>query len=475
MSVAIAAATAAALYPTVIETASQVSRTIAGNAIKAQSDRTIYGNSLPEYTQPARLTPIVLIDKKVLVVDPKLTTALLQTLLSLYTGYYLMAVNMEMNVGEVKVMDILDKFSTNRDNVGVAATGMFANAFMSNAGFSKEEIDDELSNLPTYGLESDQKLIEHASKMSALYTYGLESNPYTGAGGGSTPVGPSGKIFKKNKDPNSIPPNNTPRNPTNTTGQNSNSTIGATTGNVAKTKKEEDDKRRDLTDTRRYDFDKEIHTIMDESNLAVGKIINVTINNGKSFVTIPVMATLIPKSIDSADFLDISRVNNIDGSVKGRYHQWRSGEIRFVKDYMLCLDLIEADKKALLADKTGSLLSIRKKHSAGIAKAAVTGKFSPNEVSAMVIISKQTASDLEYILKGSLKQLSVRQQYFNSNSTMMLVVVDVTMERFTIYQRGISDYADYTLDDIKGNASKSNGVSITDVLKAYSQGSMPNI
>jgi len=384
-------------------------------------------SSLPEYTASTRLAPIVLIDKRVLVTDPKLTTALLQTLLSVYCSYYLTAINLSMQVGNVKVMRLLDQFSTNRDLLTAASN---------NIAFTLEDIDDDSTVLPNYSLESG--------------TISDDGNVY--------------KYNKKYKKPNyggSIKYSNT------STTSNNNSNTSTTSNNNGAYQAGLDKAR---SSEKPYSVDKTIHNIIDESNLAVGKLLEVHLVQGNQSVTIPVHATLVPKSIEPEDFIDIAKANSVDKSASGRWHQWRAGEIRFIKDYLLTQDLIEADKKALLADKTGTLLSTRSKRTKGVFAALLSGYASPNAVSTMIIISKQTASDLELAIKGSLKNAHVRQQYFESNSTMMLVVVDVRMERFTIYQRGIADYKEHTLEDIKGNNSKTNGTDLEAILKAYQLG-----
>jgi len=223
------------------------------------------------------------------------------------------------------------------------------------------------------------------------------------------------------------------------------------------------------------DNDKTIHNIMDDSNLSVGKILDVKLVQGDQTITMPVSVVLNTKVIESDDFVSICKVNHQDKTFMGRWHKWRSGEISFIKDYLLCLDLIEADKKALLADKTHSLLSMRSKRYKGVMATLLSGYASPNAVSTMIIISKDTANKVEITMRGSFKSHTVREKYFDSNSTMMLVVVDTKMERFTIYQRGISDYSEYTLDDIKHNDKKPNGVDIDSVLKAYQLGNAANI
>lgn len=362
-------------YLTPLAMAQQVANTIS----------TMKNVSLPEYTKSTRLSPIVLVDKSVLMIDPKQLTSLLQTLLSIYSAYYLTAVNMTMNVGNVKVMRILDQFSTDRS---------LLNAAGNSAWLSAESIDSQATEFPNPTLNYS---LEHSFVL-----------PLTGS-------------------------------------------------------------------DRTTDNEKAIHNIIDDSNLSVGKVIDVKLSQGDQTVTMPVSVILNTKVIDSDDFVTICKANHQDKSFMGRWHQWRSGEISFIKDYLLCLDLVEADKNALLADKTHSLLAMRTKRYKGVLATLLSGYASPNAVSTMIIISKDTANKVELVLRGSFKSHTVRERYFDSNSTMMLVVLDTKMERFTIYQRGISEYAEYTLDDIKSNNKKPNGVDIDSVLKAYQLGNVANI
>jgi len=210
--------------------------------------------------------------------------------------------------------------------------------------------------------------------------------------------------------------------------------------------------------------------ITDAVNLAVGKLIEVKITSNGQTTIIPVKVTMYPKEITSSEFLAIQDMRNADRSVKGRYWQWRAGELRFWRDYVLTMDLIEKDRKALLADKTGTLLEVRNRESKGVMAMLRNRNPTPNRVAAFTIITKRTAKELEISLRGKLSKSTVREKFFRDNTMSMLVVVDVEMERFTIYQRGISDYGMYTLDDVKDNAKRANGSDINEIIKAYNSG-----
>ena len=345
----------------------------------ADAVRSAKVDTLAEYTSPTRLSPVVLIDKAVLSVDTELTRALLQTLLSIYTGHYLQAINISMNVGNIDVMRTLDKFSTDRD-------------ILSAAGVSGE----------VWSLEG---LVDVPSEIHTMPKWG---------------EGAKRSISLEAKNDN-------------------------------------------------------LTSIHDENNLAVGKIITVDFTADETTITVPISVSLTPKSIPSKDIIAITSNQNLDKSLSGRFHAWRSGEIRFLQDYLLCQDLIEADRKALKADSSGTLSSLRSKRTKNILASVISLSASPNAVSAMQIVSKETAREMEVALKGKLKSSRVRDKFWASNALAMLVVVDIAMERFTLYQRGIDDAGQYTLDDIKSNDKNGNGVDIDSVLKAYKLGEAPTL
>jgi len=134
------------------------------------------------------------------------------------------------------------------------------------------------------------------------------------------------------------------------------------------------------------------------------------------------------------------------------------------------MDLLEADKRALIADKTGTMLEDRRKFNKGLISAVISGDVSPNAVSRIIVVSQQTAKELEYTIGGQLNKAATRERYFASNYTASLVVVDMEMERFTIYEKGINDFSVYTFDDIKSYKDKTNTNNLEDAFKAAKLG-----
>lgn len=74
--------------------------------------RSARSDSLVEFTKPTRVEPIVLMDDRV--VNLSFTPDIMQSLTSIFSGYYLQAVALSVNVGRVDVIDLLDRVNPNR-------------------------------------------------------------------------------------------------------------------------------------------------------------------------------------------------------------------------------------------------------------------------------------------------------------------------------------------------------------------------
>lgn len=326
-------------------------------------------SSLPEYTSPTRLNPIVIIDNSLLMLaDDSLKNAV-QTVLSIFSAHYLQAIALTTKINDIKTIEILDQFSTDRSGT-ISATGGGYERFTGNNSFKLPSYDDVMP-----GLEAGDK-----------------------------------------------------------------------------------------TD----DLNKHV-------NLAIGRLLHVELGVGKEKVTIPVNVVVNPMVVDSKVLPNILANSDQDTSFIGRWHKWRAGEIDSFVDYIFALDLIEKDRKALLNDDSGVYKEARDRKVKGIISAVLSGRGSVNNASAMAIISKSTAEDLELALKGRLKSPRARDKYFKTTNSMLLMVMDPRKERIKIYQRGIAEVGDYTFSDIEKVNSRSDALDINSLLKAYKLGESPTL
>jgi len=99
------------------------------------------GNSLIEYTAPARAMPITQVDTRA--GQLPYIESVLHSMVSIYAGYYLQAWQLSLNVGNVDVIRTLDKLNPNRDPLSGVKGGRLG-------GFT---LQHDMSALP-FGVES---------------------------------------------------------------------------------------------------------------------------------------------------------------------------------------------------------------------------------------------------------------------------------------------------------------------------------
>lgn len=225
------------------------------------------------------------------------------------------------------------------------------------------------------------------------------------------------------------------------------------------------------------EFDKDTgEAINSISNLSVGKLLNVQImpkgETDKEIkpVRVPVSVRLMASVIPNATIVHLLASKNEDISLIERFHAWRSGRITFIKDLILCQDLIDEHKKALIGDDSGLVQEIYRRVTNSKKYGLLTKNPSLVSASNLFVISEQVARDIETKLGGKLTNARIRDKAFDNTYAMIIVVVDREWERVTFYTRGIAASTDLSVKEIK-NASKGKGADIGDLLKSLSMGS----
>lgn len=214
-------------------------------------------------------------------------------------------------------------------------------------------------------------------------------------------------------------------------------------------------------------------TAVEVSNLAVGKLINVDINVGDDkTVSVPISIRLATSRMKTDSILHILVLKKDDNTLVERYHAWRSGRIGLIKDLIFCQDLIDEHKKALMHDELGVYSEIVRRVNASKKYGILSNNPSLVSASNIFIISEAVAKELEIKIGGKLSNLRIRERVFENTYAMIIAVVDREWERVTFYHRGISQSTDVAVKDLKG-ASKDKGQDITDFMKAYSLGNAP--
>ena len=212
---------------------------------------------------------------------------------------------------------------------------------------------------------------------------------------------------------------------------------------------------------------------------AVGKVIEVEFNvrsesdsRGQS-ISMPVVVKLDNMIIPSEVIQGIVTSNKDEIRLGSRFQDAISGRIGFVKDFLLCSDLIKTQKKTMIKDPTGYYSQLLKRINNSRLYSALSGNISLAGISSIVVLSEEDEQEIQRQIGGKLTNQKTRDIVFDNTSAMMIMVVDKEWERVSMYIRDVDGFAQNSFDDFKVMASAGNN-NIADLLKAFSLSSPPS-
>ena len=218
----------------------------------------------------------------------------------------------------------------------------------------------------------------------------------------------------------------------------------------------------------------------DKLGSAVGKVIEVKFNvkhpddKGRgNDITMPIVVKLDNMVIPSEVINAIMTSNKEEITLGSRFKDAISGRIRFIKDFLLCSDLIKAQKKTMIKDPTGYYTQLLKRINNSRMYSALSGNISLAGVSSILVISDEDEKEIQRKIGGKLTNQSTRDIVFNNTSTMMIVVVDREWERVSIYIRDVDGFSQNSFDSFKPMASKDNN-NLVDLLKSFNLNNAPS-
>lgn len=362
---------------TALQTLAKVVSDVKNNVLGYYSD-----NSLSEATKLLRVEPLTIVSRDLASLD--YMPDVMQSMLSIFSAYYLQAVNMLTKVNDVHVLRMLDRLNPDRDET----------AFLLAAESSHP-------TMPTMCLENYKHQLPKGVIAASLEASGDTDN---------------------------------------------------------------------------------VKFINEQSNLSVGKILNVDICTGEAqgtdkdgkpnrpkTITIPISVRLATSLVASSTAVHLLALKAEDTSLVERYHAWRSGRIQFVRDLIWCQDLIDEMKRAMIGDESGTIQEIIRRVNNSKKFGMLTKNPSLVAASNIFIISESNAKELEQKLNGSLHNLKTRQKAFDGTYAMIIAVVDRNFNRVTIYTRGIEAPTDVNIRELKA-ANKGNGIDIADLLRNMNSG-----
>jgi len=397
-----------------------VAATVGLTALKNTTDlmRSARAGSLIEYTKPMRVEPIVLIDSDCMFHDG--LPDLMQSLQSIFAGYYLQAVAVSATIGNISVMGQLGKLNPNRDPLDAALDGAAAGAGLM-AGMSKLLATESYA----HGLPS----IKGGPVKYGLEALGLEATKAEA----EAEAARLNASLKKSNDKEA-----------------GKSAAGMSVGKDAG------------------------RAVAEVANLSVGKILSVEITDGNAKATIPVTIRLLANSIPSAALVHILSESDKEVDNGSRWHQWKAGRLATIKDMIFCQDLIEAHRKKLMNDKTGMYASIIDRKRKNQLSTVLSGNPSVATASNMVVLSDTTLAELELETNYQFKNFAQREKIFAETSLMIVAVIDKRWDRVTFYHRSIPETTTVSFRDMK-MAAKGNGPDVGEILKAYQLGNSPSL
>lgn len=219
------------------------------------------------------------------------------------------------------------------------------------------------------------------------------------------------------------------------------------------------------------------HSVKSEMPIASGRQIEVKFQAGEGQDPITVMLNvkfnprLVPESV--MEYV-ISANFNLD--IAKRWLQMRSGEIRFIQDFLLNIDKLNRRAKALKEDRGGVLQDIFSHQNVSklrtLLKAAIGRHKSYNLANSVLMIDDFTANKFGKKSGLNLDNVRDRNRFFQSTYNLFIVLIDSRYSRVTIYTNGIDQSASFSFNEMKSAAS-SDKMSLSEIMEYMSKNQTP--
>lgn len=363
--------------------------------------------SLSDVTKLTRVEPLTILSKDL--INLEYMPDVQQSLLSLFSAYYLQAVSVLTTINNVEVVRVLDRLNPNRDE-----TGWLLQASLESVSIKQMAMESYEYALPgTTGLALEEK-DNNADQIAILSNLSV------------------GKLLNVQIGFRSDVSETV-----------TNQTIG---GNSTKVNGKPIVKDKEWSTSKK------------------------TIDDKPQSVTIPVQVRLMASVIPNATITRLLALKTEDNGIVERYHAWRAGRISFIKDLIFCQDMIDEYKKSMIQDETDTLQEILRRVNNAKKFGLLTKNPSLVSASNLFVISEQVAREIEQKLGGKLSSKRIRDKAFENTYAMIIAVVDREWERVTFYTRGMAASTDLSIKEIK-NSSKGKGPDVLDIFRSLSLGS----
>lgn len=468
----------------------------AGTAAMAEAKKQLansngVGSDLVRFTQSARVEPILLMDKNA--VNVPFIQDVVHTAFNMFTGYWLLAVSLDAKINGISVGRRLDKFATDR-SLGDATMTMIS-----------ESLESYKASLEGFGLPFIEEILqeEEVASMEAVNGQDMAAAATAAA------------ILDEEEDmtPQERKAADVERarmqKKADEAAAEARREVQAAEERARRAQEKADDRAQRIADEELRNAQRkadelesyarrkadELERIENErkeraktggtgvtnaakyvekiTNLAVGNVIDVSIKEDGKEAIVPVTIRLRVAGMPSDVMVQTLAVGGKDVTFRSRWRAWRAGEIGFWSDFVLAMDRVDAHRAAMMKDETGYYKAVYGRATNNQMTAAIL-KDGPSlsTASSIIVMTEQTAKDLERRISGELKNFKTRQGIFGHTYSMLMIIVDPDWESVTIYTRGIEMPTKLTARDIK-TAGKSDSKELMEILKSYQLGRAP--
>lgn len=207
-------------------------------------------------------------------------------------------------------------------------------------------------------------------------------------------------------------------------------------------------------------------------NLSVGIMLELKLESKGHKAVIPVQVRLNVAPVSNKVIADIVSLTVKPDTAKERLYEFKSGMLN-IWDMAVCQDLIDKERSVMLNDQSGIFKEIMKRKRKGLWSTIFSLGTRPSvaKASNIMIVSDQTASQIEQIIGGKLSNPRIRAKLFQETLLMLLFVVDTRFEMVTVYHRTIDQATELPLKSLKNSSNKTPDV--MEILKSYQQQQAP--
>ena len=446
-----------------LSAAKVASTAMAANVAKmaAANYHDISAKSLSQYSTEMQLRPVIAIEKEIQN-DEKMGT-LVHTAISNFAGYYVVALSIDNTINGVSVGKILSKYSPTRDAAAeIAKFGfdtMVQVANQSNNSYV-QKATNAIEGISLSHEKAAYQLPVSFPKLGEVYQSGVTELSTEGIGEwlGSVVEEISGRTKEAVGRGDASIKDNIQREDTLRT-EYSRDGQGNTSVN-----------RHDVVTDTGNDVRRDINALQ---NLAVGRLLNVSISRDKATATVSLMLKPTLVGLKSVSLVAIASVSKQPKTFSERWNAfWNRETINTFWDYLFCRDLVEARARNLVEDTTGYYEEVLKRNKSNKTAALLTGEFSVGTVANTWIISNHTATRIETAIGARLdKNKRARDKFMEESGCMTLIVYNPDYQRVFIYNHGLEEVSEISMNYLEKKVNDKNFD--MDVFKLLSQGSAP--